>query len=44
MKDKVVIEEKAKILVELTAGFCYKYLDEDYKQLSENLILKMKRK
>jgi hypothetical protein len=44
MKDKVVIEEKAKILVELTAGFCDKYLDEDYKQLSENLILKMKRK
>jgi hypothetical protein len=44
MKDKVVIEEKAKKLVEMTAGFCDKYLDEDYKQLSENLILKMKRK
>lgn len=44
MKDKVVIEEKAKKLVEMTAGFCDKYLDEEYKQLCEKLILKMKRK
>lgn len=44
MKDKVVIEEKAKKLVEMTEGFCYKYLNEDYKQLCGKLILKMKRK
>lgn len=44
MKDKVVIEEKAKKLVEMTEGFCDKYLDEDYKQLCQKLIIKMKRK
>ncbi len=44
MKDKVVIEEKAKKLIEMTAGFCDKYLDEEYKQLCGKLILKMKRK
>lgn len=44
MKDKVVIEENAKKLLEMTAGFCDKYLDEDYEQLCEKLILKMKRK
>ncbi len=44
MKDKILIEEKAKKLVEMTAGFCDKYLDEEYKQLCGKLILKMKRK
>lgn len=44
MKDKVVIEENAKKLLEMTAGFCDKYLDEDYEQLCEKLLLKMKRK
>jgi len=44
MKDKVVIEEKTKKLVEMTEGFCDKYLDEDYKQLCQKLIFKMKRK
>lgn len=44
MKDKVLIEEKTKKLIELTAGFCDKYLDENYKQLCDKLILKMKRK
>lgn len=44
MKDKIAIEEKSKKLVEMTAGFCYKYLDEDYRQLCNKLILKMKRK
>jgi hypothetical protein len=44
MTDKVVVEEKAKKLIEMTSGFSDKYLDEDYKQLCEKLILKMKRK
>lgn len=44
MTDKVVIEEKAKKLIEMTSDFSDKYLDEDYKQLCEKLILKMKRK
>ena len=44
MRDKAIIEEKRKILVEMTAEFCNAYLDEDYKQLCEKLILKMSRK
>ncbi|MEA1945495.1 MAG: DUF6398 domain-containing protein [Euryarchaeota archaeon] len=31
-------------LIEMTAGFCDEYLDEDYKQLCEKLIRKMSRK
>lgn len=31
-------------LIEITAGFCDAYLDEDYKQLCEKLIRKMSRK
>ncbi len=30
MKDKIAIEEKSKKLVEMTAGFCDKYLDEEF--------------
>lgn len=44
MRDKAIIEEKRKILVEMTAEFCNAHLDEDYKQLCEKLILKMSRK
>lgn len=44
MRDKVLIEKKKKKLIELTAGFCDAYLDDDYKQLCEKLILKMSRK
>jgi len=44
MTDKIVVEEKARKLIEMTSGFSDKYLDEDYKQLCEKLILKMKRK
>lgn len=43
MRDKVLIEKKKKKLIELTAGFCDAYLDDDYKQLCEKLILKMSR-
>ncbi|MDI6885405.1 MAG: DUF6398 domain-containing protein [archaeon] len=44
MRDKVLIEEKMQKLIEMTAGFCDEYLDEDYKQLCEKLIRKMSRK
>jgi hypothetical protein len=44
MGDKVLIEEKMQKLIEMTAGFCDEYLDEDYKQLCEKLIRKMSRK
>ena len=44
MRDKNVIEEKTKTLIEMTAEFCITYLDEDYKQLCEKLIRKMSRK
>ena len=44
MKDKAIIAEKAQRLIEMTAGFCNEYLDEDYKQLCEKLIRKMSRK
>jgi len=38
MKDKILIEKKMQKLIEITAGFCDAYLDEDYKQLCEKLI------
>jgi len=44
MRDKAIIEEKTQKLIEMTAGFCDEYLDEDYKQLCEKLIGKMSRK
>jgi len=44
MRDKATIEEKTQKLIEMTAGFCDEYLDEDYKQLCEKLIRKMSRK
>jgi hypothetical protein len=44
MKEKKMIEEKVQKLVEMTTGFCREYLDEDYKQLCEKLIMKMSRK
>ncbi|MBU4076958.1 MAG: hypothetical protein KKI06_09675 [Euryarchaeota archaeon] len=44
MKDKVAIEEKSKKLAEMTARFCDEKLDDDYKQLCQKLIIKMKRK
>jgi hypothetical protein len=44
VQDKVVITAKIEKLIEMTAGFCDRYLDEDYKVLCENLIRKMSRK
>lgn len=41
MRDKVFIEKEMQKLIEMTAGFCNAYLDEDYKQLCEKLIRKM---
>jgi tetratricopeptide (TPR) repeat protein len=44
MRDKALLEERMQKLIEMTAGFCDSYLDEDYKQLCERLIRKMARK
>nr|MDO8082663.1 DUF6398 domain-containing protein [Candidatus Freyarchaeota archaeon] len=44
MEDKAVVREKMQQLIEMTAGFCDKYLDEEYKELCEKLIRKMARK
>jgi hypothetical protein len=44
MKEKRIVEEKAEKLIQMTAEFCKKYLDEDYRQLCEKLIGKMCRK
>jgi len=38
MRDKKLIEERMQKLIEMTDGFCDKYLDEDYKQLCEKLL------
>jgi len=42
--DKSVIVEKTQQLIDMTAGFCDRYLDEEYKELCEKLIRKMSRK
>ena len=44
MRDKDLIENKMRGLIEMTVGFCDEYLDEEYKQLCEKLIRKMSRK
>ena len=44
MRDKKLIEERMQKLIEMTDGFCDKYLDEDYKQLREKLLRKMSHK
>ena len=42
--EKEKIEAISQELIKLTGEFCDQYLDEEYKQLAEKLILKMKRK
>jgi len=44
MKEKKMIEEKTQQLIGMTGSFCQQFLDEDYKQLCEKLIMKMSRK
>ncbi|HJH31458.1 MAG TPA: hypothetical protein C5S50_04620 [Methanosarcinaceae archaeon] len=44
MRDKVAIADKAQRLVDMTAGFCDEYLDEEYEHLCDKLIKKMGRK
>lgn len=44
MKDKSIVPEMTQRLIEMTAGFCDEYLDEEYKGLCEKLIQKMSRK
>jgi len=42
--DKEKIEATSRQLLQLTGEFCDQHLDDDYKQLCEKVILKMKRK
>jgi hypothetical protein len=42
--NKAIVIAKTERLIEMTSGFCDRYLDDDYKQLCENLIRKMSRK
>ncbi len=42
--EKEKIEAISQELIKMTGEICDQYLDEDYKQLAEKLILKMKRK
>jgi hypothetical protein len=44
VEDKTAIEIKKEQLINMTEEFCDKYLDEDYKNLSNKLILKISRK
>jgi len=44
MQDKALIEEKSRMLAEMTGKFCDEHLDNEYKQLCEKLIQKMSRK
>ncbi len=44
LKEKKIVEEKAQKLVEMTGNFCQEFLDDDYRQLCEKLIVKMSRK
>ena len=44
MRDKLKIAEKKEELLQITGEFCDRCLNEEYKQLCEQLILKMSRK
>jgi hypothetical protein len=44
MNDKTVVQEKTNRLIKMTGEYCTEFLDSEYKQLSEKLILKMSRK
>lgn len=44
IQDKATIQEHTEKLIQMTYGFCESYLNEEYKELCEKLILKMSRK
>lgn len=44
MRDKENIEDKKQQLITLTSDFCNKYIDEEFRNLCEKMILKMSRK
>jgi hypothetical protein len=44
MKEKKIVEERTQILIGMTGKFCQEFLDDDYRQLCEKLIMKMARK
>jgi hypothetical protein len=43
-QDKPTVQAYTEKLIQMTSGFCEKYLDEEYKELCEKLIRKMSRK
>ena len=43
-QDKATVQEYTEKLIQMTNGFCERYLDEEYKELCEKLIRKMSRK
>ena len=43
-QDKATVQEYTEKLIQMTNGFCDRYLDEEYKALCEKLIRKMSRK
>jgi hypothetical protein len=44
VNNKAIVIAKTEKLIEMTSGFCDRYLDDDYKQLCERLVRKMARK
>ncbi|MCL6478954.1 MAG: plasmid pRiA4b ORF-3 family protein [Peptococcaceae bacterium] len=44
MKEKKDVHERKQALIDLTSGFCNRYLDNEYRRLCEKLINKMARK
>jgi Domain of unknown function (DUF6398) len=43
-QDKATVQEYTEKLIQMTNGFCDRYLDDEYKALCEKLIRKMSRK
>jgi Domain of unknown function (DUF6398) len=44
MQDKATVQQYTEKLIQMTNGFCDRYLDQEYKDLCEKLIRKMSRK
>ncbi len=43
-QDKAIVQQYTEKLIQMTNGFCDRYLDQEYKDLCEKLIRKMSRK
>jgi hypothetical protein len=44
MEDRGLVKSKANMLIEMTAGFCNERLNEEYREVTEKLVLKLSRK